>query len=224
MRSLLADILSGTATVALITTATRWLSNTKGNEFPETHGVTSIYSIGRPWRVVGIASATFAALLSAWVSYDLRSRPDGGTITISVLFVAMGLWLASGLVITDQAGITKKVFWYSRTLPWSEITEIRLLRKRGETAIELRSGPRKMVIDFRFNAFQYLLRENGRSDPSKDDQFLLRSSATLGVGQSQKILRHTVTSVPHRPLTKMCINIQKILASVKNSRNLTTAN
>ena len=70
----------------------------------------------------------------------------------------MGLWLASGSVITDQAGLTKRVLWYSHSFRWSEITEIRLPKKQAG-GIELRAGSRKLLIDFRFNALRHLLDE-----------------------------------------------------------------
>lgn len=70
----------------------------------------------------------------------------------------IGLWLAVGSVTINQIGITKSFPWYPRSFKWKDITEIRLHKKQGG-AIELRSGPQKLIVDFRFNAFHNLLNE-----------------------------------------------------------------
>jgi hypothetical protein len=159
MGSFLRDAVSGVATVALIASATRWLSNFKGADLPQTRDSTSLYRLAWPWRAVGITSVAFSMILLGWESFDARSHPDRAFVVIATLFAALGVWLASGVVMTNSTGITKKVLWYRRTFVWNQITEIRQLKSRGEKAIELRSGPDKLVIDFRYNAFQHLLRE-----------------------------------------------------------------
>lgn len=146
------------ATVALIVIATRWLFRAKGAELPKTRHGKSVYGIKWQWRALGFAGAAFWIVVSIWSSHDLHSRPDGVLIAITAVFVTVGLWLASGSVITNQSGITKRVLWRSCSLRWDDITEIRLHKKQGE-AIELRAGLQKLVIDSRFDAFQHLLNE-----------------------------------------------------------------
>jgi len=158
MSSFLADILSGSATVALAVSLTRWLANSKGADLPEQHADTNIYRIGRAWRGTGMASGFFGLLILIWSWYDMRHLQWGVALLSSVFFL-IGLWISAGVVITNQMEITKKVLWHSRTFVWGKITEIRQLQSRGERAIELRSGPEKLAIDFRYNAFPYLLHE-----------------------------------------------------------------
>jgi len=145
------------AIVALIVIATRWLFGAKGAQLPRTRDGTSIYGIKRQWRAVGLAGGVFAIVLSMWSWHDMH-RPEWVLIAISVTFVILALWLASGSVTTNQTGITKRVLWYSRSFQWKDITEIRVHKKQGG-AIELRSGSQKLVIDSRFDAFQHLLNE-----------------------------------------------------------------
>jgi hypothetical protein len=154
----LLSIVGSIATVALITIATRWVLNAKGTPLPKTRDGVNVYGLKGQWRALGIVGNIFWLVLFMWAWWDRHSRPDGVLIGLTVAFVAAGTWLAIGSVITDQNGITKKWLWYSRSLQWKQITEIRLHPKQGG-AIELRAGTRKLVIDFRLNAFQYLLKE-----------------------------------------------------------------
>jgi hypothetical protein len=151
------SVVSSIATIALIALAIRWVSGAKGAQFPKARNGASIYGIKWQWRVVGFAGCLFAIVLSIWSWHDLH-RPEWGLIAISVTFLTLSLWLASGSVTTNQSGITKKGIWYSRCFQWREITEIRLHQKQGG-AIEVRSGARKLIIDSRFDAFQHLLNE-----------------------------------------------------------------
>jgi hypothetical protein len=151
------SVIGSIATVALIVVATRWVSGSEGSLLPNTRDGSSIYGIKWQWRAVGFTCASFAAAIAIWSWYDLN-RPEWRLIVISAIFVLIGSWVASGSVITNQSGITKRLLWYSRCFQWEDIAEVRLHKKQGG-AIELRSGPRKLVIDSRFNAFQHLLRE-----------------------------------------------------------------
>jgi hypothetical protein len=152
------SILSSIITVTLIAVATRWLATAKGSDVPKTRDGISSYRIKWQWRAVGLIGGFFWITVCIWASRDLHSRPNGVLIGITVAFVAAGLWIGSGSVSTDQTGITKKRFWGNRSFQWKEITEICLHEKQGG-AIELRAGPRKLVIDSRFDAFQHLLNE-----------------------------------------------------------------
>jgi hypothetical protein len=146
------------ATVALIVIATRWLFGAKGASLPRTRDGSSIYGIKWQWRAIGTAGGVFWIIVSIWSWHDRHSRPDGVLIGITVAFLAVGLWIASGSVITNQTGITKRVLWRSLSLAWKDITEVRLHNRQGG-AIELRAGPKKLVIDSRFIGFQHLLNE-----------------------------------------------------------------
>jgi hypothetical protein len=152
------SVVGSIATVALIAVATRWLSSAEGEQFPKALGGASVYGIKWQWRAIGLVGGIFWAALSIWSWFDRYSSPDGLLIAISLVFVMAGLWLASGSVITNQVGITKRSLWHSRSFQWKDITEIRVYKKQGG-AIELRSGSRKLVIDSRFDAFQHLLSE-----------------------------------------------------------------
>ncbi len=150
MGSFLADALSGIATVALTASVVRWLANAKGTDLPENHGETDIYRISWPWRGTGILAGSFAVVLALWSFYDLHHL-ERGILIFSAIMLLLGVWLSAGVVTTDGVEITKKVLWHSRTFVWGQITEIRQLQSRGERAIEVRSGPVKMVVDFRYN-------------------------------------------------------------------------
>ena len=153
-----ANFILQVATVALIVIATRWLFGAKGRQVPKIRDGASVYGIKWQWRAVGLAGGIFWVAVSIWSSHDLHSRPDGVLIAITVVFVTIGLWLASGSVTTNHTGITKKALWRSCSFHWGDITEIRLHKKQGG-AIELRAGSQKLVIDSRFDAFQHLLNE-----------------------------------------------------------------
>jgi hypothetical protein len=79
-------------------------------------------------------------------------------IALTLIFVVVGIWIASGSVTTNQIGITKKGLLHSRAFTWGEITEIRLRKKQGG-AIEVRAGSQKLIIDSRIIAFHHLLSE-----------------------------------------------------------------
>lgn len=157
MGSSFLSIVGSIATVALIAIATRWVSSAKGSQLPKTRDGASVYGIKWQWRAVGFAGGLFAVVMSVWSWHDLH-RPEWGLIAISVTFLIISLWLASGSVTTNQSGITKRGLWYSRSFHWKEIKEVRLHKRQGG-AIELRSGAGKLIIDSRFNAFQHLLNE-----------------------------------------------------------------
>jgi hypothetical protein len=155
MKSTFLNAFGSIATVALIAIATHWLFKAKGAQLPRAaDDGTSVYGIKWQFRALGLAAVVFSLVVSVWAWHDLH-RPDRVMIAISATFVAIGLWLASGSVITSETGITKKVLWHRQSFRWSDITALRLHTKQGG-AIELRAGSRKLVIDSRFDAFQHL--------------------------------------------------------------------
>lgn len=147
------------ATVALIAVLIRRLFGASGKDLPRSRGNTHAYGVKWQIRLLGYASAVFCAFLLVINAQEDWASPSRWIfLLIFLLLVLAGLFLASGLVITDVDGITKKVLLWSRSIRWDEVTEVRLHSKRG-VAIELRAGPRKLVVDSRFVALQHLLRE-----------------------------------------------------------------
>lgn len=152
------DIIAQGALVALIAAVMRSLYRVKGPSVPKARGDANVYSIKWQWRAVGIIGTAFIVALSVWNGMHNRSRPDTILIVMTSLFIVIAIWLSMGSALTDRSGITKKGLWGSRTLAWSDITEIRLHKKQGG-AIELRAGSRKLIVDFRVIAFEHLLHE-----------------------------------------------------------------
>jgi len=149
--------ISHVATVVLIAVAIRWLFSAKGTAVPMSRHGSNVYKIKRQWRAIGFAGAAFWIAVSVWEWHDTHQL-DRGMVAITGICLAIGLWIASGLVTTTTAGITKRVLWRSTALQWGKITEVKL-HKRDGGAIELRSADRKIIIDSRFNAFRHLQKE-----------------------------------------------------------------
>jgi hypothetical protein len=158
MVSSILTIIGSAVTIALITGVTRLVVSAKGAAVPRIRDGSSVYGIKWQWRTLGLFGAFFWIALLIWFGRDLHSRPGPVEISIAVLFLAVGIWLANGSVSTNDTGITKRSLWSYRSFQWKDITEIRL-HKRDGGAIEVRSGTRKIIIDTRFEAIQYLLNE-----------------------------------------------------------------
>jgi hypothetical protein len=154
----LIDVVSGAATVALIVTATRWLAKAKGAQNPTSRNGTNVYGI--KWQIRAVSY--IAAVLLLFVSIEgLRHDPHSAQWTLDLLFIGLALaslWFGSGVVVTDQFGITKKSLWKSQILGWDDISQIQL-HKKDAGAIELRAGSRKLIVDSRFVAAAFLLKE-----------------------------------------------------------------
>jgi hypothetical protein len=151
------SVIGQVATVALIVIATRWIVGAKGADSPRTRDGASVYATKWQWRAIATVAGAFSivVLIGSWRD---RHSPPWTFIIMSIVFVLMGLWFASGTVTTNQSAITKRIFWHSQSFRWGDITELRLHTKQGG-AIELRAGRQKIVIDSRFIAFQHLLKE-----------------------------------------------------------------
>jgi hypothetical protein len=145
------------ATVALIVTTTRWVSGATGALLPTARDGKNLYGIKWQWAAVSYSGVVFWIAMIIWSWRNLYS-PDWTVVTVLVVFVFMGIWLASGVVTTDLHGITKRSLLRSRSIRWEDITEIRLHKKDGG-AIDLRAGRQRIVIDVRFAARQHLLTE-----------------------------------------------------------------
>ena len=158
MKSDLIEVIVGAATVALIATATRWLFRPRGDQKPSFRNGAHVYGLKWEIRMVSYAAALlFLVIGIEGVRQDLRSS----RWTIDLLCAgaaAACLWFASGVVLTDQIGITKKSLWKSQVLRWEEISQVQI-HKRDAGAIELRAGSRRLIVDSRFVASASLLRE-----------------------------------------------------------------
>jgi hypothetical protein len=154
----LIDVVLGAATVALIATATRWLFNAKGAQSPTSRKGANVY--GLKWQIRAVSYIAAVFLLFASIE-GLRQDSHSARWTIDLLLIGLAigsLWFGSGVVVTDRFGITKKSLWKSELLRWDEISQIQL-HKRDAGAIELRAGSRKLIVDSRFVAAAFLLRE-----------------------------------------------------------------
>ena len=158
MKNDLSEVIVGAAIVALIATATRWLFNAKGDQKPTFRNGAHVYGLKWQIRMVSYAAAVLFLLLGIeGVRQDLGSA----RWTIDFLFAGAAvacLWFGSGVVLTDQNGITKKSLWKSQVLRWEEISQVQV-HKRDAGAIELLAGSRRLIVDSRFVAPASLLRE-----------------------------------------------------------------
>ena len=145
------------AAVAAIVIVTRWLLRANGAQLPKTRGDARIYGIKWQIRVLGLAVAAALAVMIVAFRHDLISGRDRQLLPIPIGFFLLSLLMAIGSVSTNQSGITKRFFLFSRSLRWDEITEIRFYAKQHH--IELRAGSRKLKIDPRFVAVKHLLAE-----------------------------------------------------------------
>jgi hypothetical protein len=145
------------ATIALVVFVTRWVITSAGSNLPRKRGDVKVYGIKLPIRVAGVVSAVLFAFITAWFRSALTS-PDRPLLALPVFFVILALWISIGSVRTDVKSLKLVSLWRSRTLPWSEITEIRLHPSLGG-AIELRTASRKLMIDSRFVALDVLLND-----------------------------------------------------------------
>jgi hypothetical protein len=165
MENSLLDVVVSGASIALTIAAIRWLVNAKGPAVPRTIDGVSSYQIKWQWRALGFIGGALPVAISIWAWHDPHSRRDVVWMIFAAVFVAIGFCLASGSVTTDRAGIAKRTLWSSRFFKWEDVTDIRF-DKRDIGAIEIRSGSRKIVIDTRFEAFQYLVGEIQRHTQS----------------------------------------------------------
>jgi hypothetical protein len=98
-----------------------------------------VFTIKWRIRVFAWIGGLFWIALILWSSRDLRTGAGVALIIMAIIFIAMGVSLGSGVVITNPLGISKKAFWSTRFLKWKEIAEVRLHKRQG-TAIELCSS------------------------------------------------------------------------------------
>jgi hypothetical protein len=114
-------------------------------------GDVAVYSIKWSIRAVAYAAALLCLVLAV---ADLRASLSGGRWGFNVLFATLALgaaWFGTGVVTSDQNGVSKRFLWRSYSLRWEDISEVRLHRRDGG-AIELRGSGKKLIVDSRFIA------------------------------------------------------------------------
>ncbi|HTS12758.1 MAG TPA: hypothetical protein VMH00_11625 [Candidatus Limnocylindrales bacterium] len=151
------SLIGAAVTIALTILVIRWVSDAKPSQVPEPSGNSNIYRVKWQLQVLCSTGGAFWIVVCVW-SWSDEHHPDWTILVISLIFWIIGLWLATGLVTTNEAGIQKRSLWRSRFLRWGDITEVVIHKKQGG-AIEVRAGSKKLIVDSRFNAFQHLLKE-----------------------------------------------------------------
>jgi hypothetical protein len=153
-----ATAISQVLTIALIVFVVRWLLEVEGPTVPETHGESFFYRTKWQMRMAGLAVAGFFTVVLMLSLKEAEVRRDRLLFSLVFgVFILLGIWLASGVVTTNQTGITKKVLWISHSFRWDEITEVSYSEKRKE--IHIRAADRKMTVDRRFIAGEQLLKQ-----------------------------------------------------------------
>jgi hypothetical protein len=145
------------ASVALVVFLARWLLTARGSDVPRIKAGKSIYRVKWQMRALGYGTAAFCSLLAVKFNEDWTIPKR---LIFPILFwvlAASGLWLASGAIIIDDQRITKRRFGISHSLNCDQISEVRVIKKRG--LIKVCGGHRNLTIDSRLNATEHLLNE-----------------------------------------------------------------
>ena len=124
------DFLWQIALVATIVIATRWLFNARGAKLPTTRDGSNLYRVKAQWRAVGIGTAVFSAALAIASLWNLPSASGWVSLALFAPLAVGGVWIASGSIVTDRIGISRKVLWHSSSFRWDDVTELRLLPGR----------------------------------------------------------------------------------------------
>ncbi len=155
MNSQTGGILWEAATVAVIVVLTRWLLAAGQGEAPRIFQDSRMYGVRRRLQIAGFGAAAVFTILAFAFRREFASRRGIGLIMIPIGFVLLGAWLATGSVITNDQGITKKALFGSRSINWKRISGVCLYER--QRYIEVRAGDEKFSIDLRFVAQPDLL-------------------------------------------------------------------
>lgn len=147
----------GVSEVTAVVFVVRWLLNAKETQFPQIRGNTHIYGIKWQMRVIGCTGSLVFLVIIIAFRHDWAIGSGRWLVWIPIALIFLGVGIATGSVATDENGITKKTFGFSRSIRWVEITEIRFHPKQNY--LEVFASPRKLSIDLRFVAIQKLLDE-----------------------------------------------------------------
>ncbi len=151
------NFLWSVATVSLIVGATYWLLRTPPGESPKTIQDLHVYGIRNRVRFAGFGVAGLFIVFTFVFRRDLSQPGDRWLVTIPIVFILLGIWLATGSVATNSQGITKKTLWASRTIAWVDISGVCFYER--QKYIEVRTARQKISIDLRFEALTSLLDE-----------------------------------------------------------------
>jgi hypothetical protein len=146
-----------TAVVVVIAIVTKLLLGARQGEAPKTIRDSHIYAIRSRVKIAGFGAAAIFIVFSIGFRHELVDPSGPWLMGISVGFIYLGLWLATGSVITSDRGITKKTLWLSRTIEWKKISGVRFYER--QKYIEVLGEPHKIHIDLRFVALRDLLDE-----------------------------------------------------------------
>ena len=148
-------ILWKTIPVAVIVFVTRWLLEEVRGEEPKIFHDSRVYGVRKRIQIAGFGAAGIFAAVAIAFRREFTSPGELWLIMIPISSVLFGIWLATGSVITNDRGITKKAFFASRSIDWDRISGVRLYER--QRYIEILAGEDKFSIDLRFVAHPDLL-------------------------------------------------------------------
>lgn len=163
MNSQTGGILWEATTVAVIVVLTRWLLGEGQREQPRVFQDLRVYGVRRRLQIAGYGAVAVFAILAIAFHNEFTSRGGLWLLMIPIGFGLLGIWVATGLVITNDREITKKGFFVSRSIAWERISGVCLYER--QRYIEVRAENEKLSIDRRFVAHQDLLDEIHRHSP-----------------------------------------------------------
>jgi len=138
----------------------RWLFRAPGADRPQLKDGVAYYAVKRRFRMLGFVLGPLVGIFFVWVWLDARPAFDWVALSSAIFLLVGGPWMAWRSVSTDENGITRIVCGLSRRLNWSEITDVQW-RAREFPSVVLRTPTRKLVIDSRYEAFEFLVKEIG---------------------------------------------------------------
>ena len=136
----------------------RWLLRAPGADRPQLKDGVAYFAVKRRFRALGFVLGPLMGIFFVWVWLDARAAFDWLALSLAIFLLVGGPWMAWRSVSTDENGITRIVCGLSRRLNWSEITDVQW-RARKFPSVVLRTPTRKLVIDSRYEAFEFLVEE-----------------------------------------------------------------
>jgi hypothetical protein len=139
------DLIQGIASTTAIVVAVRWILSAKGGKLPKKRGSEIIYSPKWQLQVLLVLGVGFCAGLGGWILHDVRQgiSKNGEIAIMPVTFALLFLWVMTSEVITNEMGLTSRMWGYSRTLRWGDMTGITI---RPDGSISLLSASAKPLV------------------------------------------------------------------------------